>query len=113
MIREAHWIIAPRGGARRKTAALPPRVDVSKFRIGDWLNGFFFYVHIEGEKKPTSRRVVFFFSGFFSPFSQTHLLEAVEGGDGGDGGLLGDDGGSLGDDGGAHEGGGHSGHFDC
>ena len=39
-----------------------------------------------------------------------HLLEAVEGGDGGDGRLLGDGHGGLDGDGGAEEGGGHGGH---
>jgi len=53
-----------------------------------------------------------FFPLCSSPDSDSHLLEAVEGGDGGDGGLLGGDNGGLDGDGGAEEGGGHGGHFD-
>jgi hypothetical protein len=53
-----------------------------------------------------------FFPLCSSPDSDSHLLEAVEGGDGGDGGLLGGDDGGLDGDGGAEEGGGHGGHFD-
>ena len=41
----------------------------------------------------------------------SHLLEAVEGGDGGDSLLGGNLNGGLGGDGGAEEGGGHGGHF--
>ena len=51
--------------------------------------------------------------GFFNRISRidSHLLEAVEGGDGGDSLLGGNLNGGLGGDGGAEEGGGHGGHF--